>query len=150
MRALRSPVNADGIFQEIEREFPYVKCPQGLKLSFHEDECPHCYFLQHEMEQYGDRIPRRGLRWLNDELSCLSSKGMLWVLSSLLRHCVASNDTYDGVETEFLIYHLSRDVKYQRDLIKQLSALSNTRTNCLAIFIECCCVQERWPVYCAK
>jgi hypothetical protein len=100
------------------------------------------------MEKYGKEIPKEGLRWLHNELSCLSSKGMQWVLPSLLRYCVQVNDTYDGLETEFLIYHFSPELKYQKDAIRQLSELTKNQISCLADFIEWCKCHEHWSSYC--
>lgn len=140
----------DDLLQEIDAAFPYTRKPQGLELSFHKDDCPHCYYLRKEMEKYGDKIPKEGLRWLHNELSCLSSKGMRWVLPSLLRYCVKTNDTYDGMETEFLIYHLSPDLKYQKDVVAQLSPLSDSQVHCLKSFIDWCEEHEHWGAYCSE
>lgn len=143
-------MNSEDLLNDIERWFPFIKKPQGLELSFHKDDCQHCCYLRKEMEQYGEIIPKEGLRWLHNELSCISSKGMLWVLPSLLRHCVQSNDTYDGLETEFLIYHLSPDLKYQKDASKQLSSLSKAQLSCLENFIGWCKNHEHWSNYCSE
>ena len=148
--ALCKIMNTEKLLIEIDKTFPFVKKPQGLELSFHKDDCPHCYYLRNDMEKYSEQIPKEGLSWLHNELSCLSSKGLLWVLPSLLRYCVQTNDTYDGLETEFLIYHLSPDLKYQKDTIKQLSLFSNEQIGCLKMFIGWCKNHEHWSEYCSE
>jgi len=143
-------MNSEVLIQEIEKAFPYIKKPQGLELSFHKDECPHCYYLRKEMEQYDEAIPKEGLRWLHNELSCLSAKGMQWVLPSLLKYCVSTNGVSDGSETEFLIYHLSPKLEYQKDTIQQLSKLSKIQLDCLESFIKWCKNDEHWSRYCGN
>lgn len=61
-----------------------------------------------------------------------------------------SNDTYNGLETEFLIYHLSPDLKYQKDIIRQLSAFNKAQIGCLLNFIAWCKHHEHWSNYCGE
>jgi len=144
-------MNFESLIKEIETVFPFVEKPAGINISFHKIDCYQCLYLRQEMEKYPvSELPKAALRYIHDELSCLSAKGWAWVLPSYLRYCVKSNSTYDGVETEFLIYNLSPELKYQKETLNRLSALNKKQILCLFHFIEWCEKHEHWSSYCPE
>ncbi len=139
------------LIKEIESVFPFIKKPAGLEVSFHKVDCYDCLCLQREMEKYPNQeLPKNALRWLHNEWSCLSAKGWAWVLPSFLRYCVISNETSDGSETEFLIYSLAPELKYEKDTINRLTELNKEQISCLIHFIEWFEAQEEWANYCPE
>jgi hypothetical protein len=78
----------------------------------------------------------------------LSAKGWRWILPSYLRHCLNVDSTYDDMETEFLIYNLRPDLKYQKDTMSRLSLLNRRQIECLILFLEWCSSHSHWSTYC--
>ena len=144
-------MDSENLIKEIELVFPFVERPKGIQVSFHKVDCYQCLYLRQEMERYpGTELPKEALRYLHNELSCLSAKGWAWVLPSYLRYCVTADETYDGMETEFLIYNLSPDLKFQKETMQRLSLLNREQITCLIHFIEWCEEHEHWSNYCPK
>ncbi|MCG7981849.1 MAG: hypothetical protein JAY90_03750 [Candidatus Thiodiazotropha lotti] len=138
------------LLKEIKEVFPFINKPQGLSLSFHKDGCPNCDVVRRHLEEYsGQELSRQALRYVHSEMGCLSAKGWSWVLPSLLRYCVGVDDTYDGVETEYLIYSLGPELKYQKEVLEHLSELNGPQVSCLIHFLEWCCDHPYWSGYCS-
>ena len=138
------------LLRKIEKLFPLIDKPARHEISAHNDDCFQCHYLREESEKYDIEISRQGLRWFHNELSLFSGKGLVWVLTSLLRYCVSVDDTYDGAETEFLIYHLSPAKEYENDTISQLEAFSRDQIGCLMSFISWCKAHQYWKDYCLE
>lgn len=139
------------LLSEVERAFPFVAKPQGLDLSFHKDECPLCEYLRQDLEAFtGQELPRKALRDIYSEMSCLSAEGWRWALPSYLRHCLAVTDTYGDSETEFLIYNLGPAPEHQRETLQRLAALNDEQIGCLIHFLEWCDVHPHWSEYCKE
>lgn len=137
------------LIKEVEDVFPPVPKPQGLELSFHQNGCDECRLVRQDLEGYRDpELPFKALRYLHSEWSCLSAKGWRWALPSYLKHCLTVDSTYDDMETEFLIYTLRPDLKYQKDTLERLSLLSRSQLDCLIHFLEWCAAHPHWSEHC--
>ena len=139
------------LFKEIEKTFPFVDKPNGLALLHHKVGCFNCEMVRRDLETYSKpELPKEALRYLHNEMGCLSAKGWRWVLPSYLRYCVGVNDTYDGLETEYLIYTLGPDLKYQKETFEHLSELTGPQIDCLIHFLGWCSAHPHWSDYCPK
>jgi hypothetical protein len=115
-------MDTEALLKEIDNVFPGIAKPKGLDLTFHKVGCMQCQDLREDFFQYTDaNLPPEAIRYLHQELSCLSAKGMLWVLPSYLKYCLSDAGRYSGMETEFLIYNFHTDLKYQKDTLKRFS-----------------------------
>ncbi|WP_198939337.1 DUF6714 family protein [Motiliproteus sp. MSK22-1] len=146
----RLEMESETLLNEIEAVFPHVPRPKDLEVSFHKVDCFECEYIRKDLEKYREPIlPDEAIRLLYNDLSCLSSKGWLWVFPSYLRHCITKKNDYDDIETEFLIYALSPDLKYQKETLERLSGFSKPQLLCLLSFLEWCERHEHWSDYCA-
>jgi len=144
-------MDTETLLNEINAVLPCIPKPQSLELSFHKVGCYECEYLRKDMEAYSKpNLPDEAIRHLYNELSCLSSKGWRWVFPSYLRHCITKTSSYDDVETEFLIYALSPDLKYQKETIQKLSTFTKPQLMCLVHFLEWCGCHEHWSEYCPE
>ena len=144
-------MNTEYLKTEIETVFPYVEKPKGLALSFHKDDCSQCGYLREDLDKYkGKELPPEGIREIHQEMSCLSAQGWRWALPSYLLYCLTEEASYNQMETEFLIYNLAPELKYQLETKKRLSALNRDQLLCLVHFLEWCQRHEHWGQYCSK
>ena len=144
-------MGAKELLEEIERVFPPVEKPSGLEISFHKVGCGHCTYLRKDMEKYtGSQLPEEAIRWIADEMSCLSAKGWRWVLPSYLKWCVGVDDTCDGRPTEFLIYNLAPKLEHRKGTTQRMSELNGEQIGCLLHFVEWCASHEYWSDYCSE
>lgn len=145
-------MNVENIKEEILNTFEFIAKPKQGAFVAHRDNCSECQYLREAMDSYNEmELPPQALRYLHTELSCLSAVGFQWVFPSYLRYCVSDVAILyreDHLETEFLIYHLSPELKFQSDLIRKLSILESNQINCLISFIEWCQGCEWWAEYC--
>ncbi len=138
------------LLEEIERVMPLVPKPSGDSIMFHQSGCDECRYVRDDLEKYSEpSLPNEAIRYLYDEMSCLSADGWRWVLPSYLKRCI-TQDLYDPIETEFLIYNLAPEEKYQAESRQRLSALSQEQLECLIHFIEWCKDHPHWSEYCSK
>lgn len=139
------------LLSEIEEVFPFVHKPSGLALSYHKVGCINCEMLRRDLEAYSKmELPKEVLRYLHNEMGCLSAKGWRWILPSCLRYCVSVDDTCDNLETEFLIYNPGPDLKFQKETMERLSDLNDLQVQCLIHFLEWCSVHPHWSEYCQE
>src|SRR3990167_1862995 len=125
-------MNTRDLLREVEIAFPFVPKPEGLEISFHKVGCHECDYLREDLADVkGSEVDANALRTVVQEMSSLSAKGWRWILPSYLRHCLSVDSTYDDMETEFLIYNLRPDLKYQKDTIARLSLLNSRQIDCL-------------------
>ena len=137
------------LLEEIDRVFPLVAKPSGDLIMFHQSGCYECEGVRNDLEQYSEpSLPDNAIRYLHNDMTCLSADGWRWVLPSYLKRCV-TQDLYDPVETEFLIYNLSPNEKYEAETKQRLSKLSQEQLACLVHFIEWCENHPHWSEYCA-
>ena len=142
-------MKTDELLNEIEEVFPLVEKPKGIDLSFHKDDCFQCEALRKDLEKYeGNSLPEEGLRWIYDDMSCLSSKAWLWVMPFYLKYCLANESTYGSTETEFLIYNLGPEEKYKDETKQRLGLFKPKQIQCLIHFLEWCSANEHWSEYC--
>lgn len=144
-------MNTADLIKEVDEVFPPVPKPHGVDLSFHKVGCDECRYVRQDLEGIdGSELPFETLRYLRGELSCLSAKGWRWVLPSYLKHCLTVDSTYDDLETEFLIYNLGPELKYQKETLERLSLLNKSQIECLVHFLQWCEVHPHWSGYCRE
>ncbi len=142
-------MNEQALKNEIEHVFPFIEKPQGISISFHEDDCSQCGYLREDLSVYLDpELPMEGIRDIHQEMSCLSAEGWRWALPSYLRFCFTKEAVENGMETEYLIYNLSPAAKHEAETTERLSALSDDQISCLKHFLEWCKEHEYWAEYC--
>lgn len=144
-------MNSQELKTEIEKVFPFINKPKGITISFHKDSCCQCRYLREDLEKFNGReLSPEAIRQIHQEMSCLSAAGWRWVLPSYLRYSITEAAEYSKIETEFLIYNLSPELKYQPETIQRLSALSKDQILCLLHFLEWCKQHKYWGEYCQE
>lgn len=139
----------EALLNEVKLAFPLVEMPNGLDLPFHKDGCFECDSLRDDLEYYrGREITGEAIRLVHQEMSHLSAKAWQWILPHYLRFCLTPEAEYNHMETEFLIYNLRPDLKFQKDTIQRLSFLNKKQIYCLMLFLEWCLSQQYWKEYC--
>jgi hypothetical protein len=139
------------LIDEIEASFPQVEMPAKSELSFHKNGCDQCRYLRDDLEERrGKEINGDLIRYLHQELGCLSTAGLKWILRDYLKFCLTPEAEYNMMETEFLIYHLGPDLKYQKETLQQLSGLSRNQIDCLIHFLEWSATHPKWGDYCPE
>ena len=131
----------------IEEAFPLVDMPSSADLiapGFSQYN-----YLAEELERYrGKEISGDAIRIIHQDLSHLSASAWHWILPHYLRFCLTAEAEYNRMETEFLIYNLGPDLRFQADVVKRLSQLTNSQISCLIDFLGWCLSQEYWREYC--
>ncbi|EFK97618.1 conserved hypothetical protein, partial [sediment metagenome] len=94
-------------------------------------------------------LPVAAVRYLFDELTTLSPKGMEWVLPSYLRCILEAQENLDS-STEYLIYNLAPEPEYEQETSERLSRLSDEQIQCLIKLVQHWQQSERWREYCPK
>ena len=148
MQVFKVIITNDALLKEIESVFPLVEMPLGIDLAFHKHGCLECDELREDLEQYRDKeITGEAIRLIHQELSSLSAKAWRWVLPHYLRFCLTPEAKYNRMETEFFIYSLGPDLKFQQETLQRLSMLNKDQINCLVHFLEWCLNDEYWNEY---
>jgi hypothetical protein len=136
------------LLEEIAAVLPPVAKPARGEIAFHKDGCDQCKYLSEDLEQYqGETLPDKAIRHLHNEWSCLSAAATRWVLPSYLRRCL-TQDLYDPLETEFLIYTLAPEPKHELETTQRLSKLSHQQIGVLRHFLIWCREHPHWSKYC--
>jgi hypothetical protein len=144
-------MDTDTLSKEIDEAFPLVEMPAGSDLPFHKNGCFECNWLREELETYrGKEITGETIRLIHQELSSLSAKAWRWILPHYLKFCLTPEAEYNTMETEFLIYNLGPDLKYQRETLQRLSNLNKAQIACLKHFLEWCSDHPYWKEYCPE
>ena len=139
----------EALSKEIEEAFPLVEMPLDSELSFHNDGCLECDDLRKDIEEYrGKDITGEVIRLVHQEMSLLSAKTWRWLLPYYLKFCLTPEAEHNRMETEFLIYSLAPDLKFQMETLQRLSLLNDRQINCLIHFLEWCSIHEYWKEYC--
>lgn len=128
--------NREEIFSLVEGAFPYLaQRPANALKEFTNDDLV-MRFLSEGLQSYvGAKIPKDGVQYIHAELSNLSASGMAWVLPSLLRQAVLSEQRFDTLH-EFLIYDLEFDENRIEDIKYRYSQLNIEQIKCLACVLE--------------
>jgi hypothetical protein len=143
--------DTDSICKEIETAFPFVEMPVGAELPFNTPFTPEDRYLIEELEQFRDReISGKAIRFVHQEMSLLSAKAWQWLMPHYLRFCLTSEAAYNRMETEFLIYNLGPELKFQSGTLKRLSLFTARQAGCLIHFLQWCRNQEYWRDYCPE
>jgi hypothetical protein len=141
-------MQTQALLEELALVFPPVEKPDARAVVYHESGCRQCDMLRDYLEKYSEpTLPDEAVRYLNDEWSCLSPKGMRWVLPSYLRYCILT-ETKDGIETEMLVYSLGPALEHQAEERARLRGLTTAEVECLLHFLEWCSVHPEWSTYC--
>lgn len=129
---------------------PMVQKPPARSIMFHESGCFQCEYVRSDLEQYTEpSLPDEAIRYLHNDMSCLSAAGWRWALPSYLKRCI-TQDLHDPIETEFLIYNLSPGEEHKAESEQRLSKLSLEQLDCLVHFIEWCNEHPHWSEYCPE
>ena len=106
--------------------------------------------LKEELEQFRGNVALGGneIRDVHQEMSHLSAKAWRWLMPFYLRFCLTPEAEYNHMETEFLIYNLNPDLKFQRDTLQRLSLFTEVQVRCLIHFLEWCLTKQYWKEYC--
>ena len=128
--------NREEIFALVEDVFPYLtQRPANVLKEFTNDDLV-MRFLSEGLQSYMNaKMPMDGVRYIHTELSNLSASGIAWVLPSLLRQAILSEQRFDGLH-EFLIYDLEFDENRIDDVKYRYSQLSIEQIKCLACVLE--------------
>lgn len=142
-------MNTDELLAEIRRAFPVLPMPTMRALQFHSDGCAQCEYLSEYLHERREQVVDGNvIRYMHQEMSCLSSKGWAWALPHYLPYCLTPEAEYNGMETEFLIYNFGCDDRYKEDMRTRLSDLTAPQIRCLIRFVEHLDVHPRWSEYC--
>jgi hypothetical protein len=134
----------DDLRNELAACFPQVEMPPRSELLFHRD-CRECADLLEDLDSLrGSKIDGDAIRLLHQELSHLSPAAWRWILPHYLEFCLTPEARYNQMETEFLIYNLGPDLKFQADTAQRLSLLSDNQITCLIHFLEWLLRDEHW------
>ena len=144
-------MDSSALFSEIGNTFPDMRMPPKAALSFHKGDCPQCEYLRNDLEEYrGKEVTGDVIRYLHQELGCLSTDGLKWILPHYLKFCLTAEAAYNQMETEFMIYHLGPGLKSQEETMLQLSGLNRREIDCLIHFLEWCASHPLWGEYCPE
>src|SRR4051812_1322877 len=141
-------MNTGDLLTEIRAAFPLVAMPAQRDLRFHSDGCVQCRYLSEYLdERRGHIVDGPVIRYMHQEMSCLSAKGWAWALPHYLPFCLTPEAEYNKMETEFLVYNLGPDKKFQNDRQRQLALLSSAQLRCLVHFLEWLQTHPQWSEY---
>lgn len=131
-------MDREHLFKEMDELFPKVVKPKGISMSFHKIGCIHCEELRKDLAHVNGAFPEEELRTIYDELSCLSSEGLLWVMPAYLKYIIGTEASLesDEVEIEFFIYNFSPELKYQKETISRLGSLSKSQLSFISKVFE--------------
>lgn len=140
-----SSLDVKQLREEIELVFPFAEMPPESQILAHGGECSECSNLLEDVANLrGTVIDGNAIRLLHQEMPHLSAAGWRWILPHYLRYCLTSEARYNRFETEFLIYNLGPDLKFQLDTEKKLLLLNLSQLACLEHFVEWCLEDEYW------
>jgi uncharacterized protein DUF6714 len=130
-------MDTEVLLSEIRAVFPSLPMPRAEELRFHPTNCAQCQYLSKDLEAYRGRVVDGNLlRYLHQELSCLSAKGWLWVLPNYLTYGLTPEAEYNQMETEFLIYNLAPGEQFEAETRERLSLLNPRQLACVLHFLE--------------
>ena len=142
-------MNTDELLEEIRVAFPVLPMPARQALQFHPDGCAQCEYLSEYLyERREQAVDGNVIRYMHQEMTCLSSKGWAWALPHYLPYCLTPEAEYNWMETEFLIYNLGCGDKYKDNMRAQLVDLTVLQIRCLIRFVEYLDVHPKWSAYC--
>ena len=123
--------------------------PSKRELRFHADDCPQCTYLSEYLdERRGQQVDGSMIRYMHQEMGCLSAEGWAWALPHYLPFCFTAEAEYNRMETEFLIYNLAPTEEFKAEQMTRMSALDAEQIRGLLAFLEWLQSQPRWSEYC--
>jgi hypothetical protein len=139
------------LLAEIRRAYPVVEMPKKRGLRFHAEGCVQCQYLSDYLDEHrGQPIDGEIIRYMHQEMSCLSAAGWAWALPHYLPFCLTPEAEYNQMETEFLIYGLGPRDEHKTEAKERLSALSDPQIDCLKSFLGWLSVHPKWSEYCPE
>jgi hypothetical protein len=83
------------VLGEIRAAFPELPMPAERELRFHSDGCDQCAYLSEYLHENRNK-PVDGpiIRYMHQEMSCLSAKGWAWALPHYLPFCLTPEAEY--------------------------------------------------------
>lgn len=144
-------MDSDALLAEIRAVFPKIGMPSQRELRFHPDGCYQCTYLSEYLDERREQtVDGAMIRYMHQEMSCLSAKGWAWALPHYLPFCLTPEAEYNKMEIEFLIYNLGPQDKFKEEQKRRLSALTDPQIRCLALFIDWLRAQPKWSEYCPE
>jgi hypothetical protein len=144
-------MNTGDLLTEIRAAFPLVAMPAQQDLRFHSDGCAQCgYLAEYLDERRGHIVDGPVIRYMHQEMSCLSAKGWAWALPHYLPYCLTPEAEYNKMETEFLIYNFGCSDEYKDNMRTQLSCFTMRQLQCLILFVEYLRGHPQWSEYCPE
>src|SRR4051794_18838210 len=118
-------MDTETLIGKIREVFPIVEMPTRTELRSHPDECPQCGYLAEHLDENRSRpIDGAMIRYVHQELSCLSAKGWAWMLPHYLPYCLTPEAESNQMETEFLLYNLAPEEQFAAEARVRLSLLT--------------------------
>lgn len=144
-------MSPDELLAEIQATFPKIEMPSRRELRFHSDGCSQCAYLSEYLdERRNQHVDGAMIRYMHQEMCCLSSKGWAWALPHYLPFCLTPEAEYNQMETEFLIYNLGPSEEHRDEQRIRLSALTRPQIRCLALFLDWLGMHPKWSEYCPE
>jgi hypothetical protein len=82
-------MNASDLLTEVRAVFPLVEMPAQRDLRVHSDGCAQCGYLSEYLdERRGHIVDGPVIRYMHQEMSCLSARGWAWALPHYLPYCL--------------------------------------------------------------
>jgi hypothetical protein len=144
-----TPLDSEALASEIRAVFPVLPMPSAPELRFHRDGCPQCQYLSAYLDERRDQpVDVEMIRYMHQELGCLSARGWAWMLPHFLPHCLTPDAVYTQMETEFLLYNLAPSAEHEEETKVHLSALDADQMRCLLHFVQWMQAHPVWSDYC--
>lgn len=144
-------INRVELLERVTNAFPPVEMPAREEIAYHGDVCDGCADLTEDLEEFRYKKTNGSLiRLVYQEMTHLSAKAWRWLLPEYLRFCLTPEAVYSRMETEFLIYNLGPDARFQEDTRLRLACLNSAQIVCLLEFLQWCLEHEFWKEYCPE
>ena len=140
--------DGDLLLAEVKAVFPPEEMPLPAELTISEDGWGECIGLRDDLDAVrGEPITSEIFRLIHQDLRCLSEKGLRWILPDYLRYCISAEGQRSRMETEFLVYYLSPNLRYRDQALLRLRFLSRDQIECLYHFLDWCSDHPHWRDY---
>jgi hypothetical protein len=130
---------------EVEAAFPPIAKPPLAAITAHASGCFECGMLQEELSSVGGPwLPDSLVRSMHQQLWCISTEGLRWVLPSYLRKCLQLDTVADPSEIEFLVYQLAPKEAFRNDVSQRWGGLDLQQLRCLSHFLDWVPSRPHW------
>lgn len=136
------------LLAEIATVFPPEDMPRAEDLTVHQDGCSACNCLRQDLEEVrGKLIAGAVIQLVHQDLACLSTKALQWILPHYLRYCLSDEGQQSRMETEFLVYNFSPTEKFRGKALQRFAFLGKGQIECLIHFLDWCSAHPHWREY---